>query len=1079
MRLAAKGFHATVFLATLAAAPPFARAADGQGLSELAHRLDVAWVLVAAALVLMMQVGFLLLEAGMVRSRNSINVAQKNVLDFVFGVVVFAAVGFMFAFGSSGFLPVGLDGDLFFLSKLDSWQATFFVFQVMFCGTAATIVSGAVAERMGLTAYVIGTVALSAVIYPVFAHWAWGGALGPNQGAWLANLGFVDFAGSSVVHATGGWISLAACLVIGPRIGRFDEYGRPVRIAGHNPVLSMAGGMLLFFGWIGFNGGSTLAVSPNVGQIILNTVLAGAVGTCAGYVIGYWQDRVVLPEKTLCGMLGGLVAVTAGCHLLDGASAALIGLVGAAVSLWGNHLLETRFRVDDAVGAVGVHAFAGVAGTLGLALLAPAELLPAGGKLAQLQVQALGVVVNFLWCFGLGFVFFYGLNRIMKIRVSPEAEDVGLNVAEHASRMGVGHVEEAISGLLNGTVDLSKRLPVVSGDEAEKLTGLFNRLMDTIEDEERQKSQLQAMSRDMEEAERVTALANATFEAIVIHKDGLILDCNRQLERLAGLPAEKIIGSRFSDYLTEESREKVFSVMDDDRVSGYEIEICLPDGRRVPVEARGRDIMFRGEKVRVGCLVDLTERKEAESRIRHLAQHDPLTGLPNRGLFNERLARATGPMEGHRSTALILIDLDHFKDINDIHGHLAGDAVIREAARRLLGLIGRQDAAARLGGDEFAIILNNVVFENQLEDFCRRIVAVFAEPFDIGFGEKVSGSVSVGGALCPLHATDPEDLFACADVALYQSKNSGRNTWHVFRPGMNAEVERRREIEGELKLALDRHEFELYLQPRIDPATGMVSSHEALIRWHNPTRGFVNPGDFIPVAEASGTIIPIGEWVFREACRLLSTELPGQRVSVNVSPVQFRHPGFLEALGEIVHRSGVHPDQIELEITESVLIDDDRRAQQILKSLKRMGFGVALDDFGTGYSSLSYLSRYPFDTIKLDRRFVANLGVVNSAEVIVRSIIDLGRGLGMKVVAEGVESIDEAVFLATNGCNELQGFLFGRPQPLSQVQRWCDPLLMSEMRHRLLHTDADRVALANLARRAEVDNPTLSSAVSA
>ncbi|MCX8997846.1 ammonium transporter [Rhizobiaceae bacterium BDR2-2] len=1067
---------ATTFLGAvlLLASPGVVLSAEGPGRPD--QRLDVAWVLISAALVMMMQVGFMLLEAGMVRSRNSINVAQKNVLDFVFAIVSFAAIGFMFAFGSSWVLPLGLDGRFFFLSDLDGWQATFFVFQVMFCGTAATIVSGAVAERMALTAYVIGTIVLSALIYPFFVHWAWGNALGGNDGVFLGNLGFVDFAGSTVVHATGGWISLAACLIIGPRVGRFDENGRPVRIAGHNPILSMAGGMLLFVGWIGFNGGSTLAVTPDVGRIILNTVLAGAVGTCTGYLIGYWRDGVVLPEKSLCGMLGGLVAVTAGCHVLGGAGAAAIGFVGSAAAVYGNHLLETRFRIDDAVGAVGVHAFAGVVGTLGLAVLAPAELLPAGGTFAQLQVQALGVAVNFVWCFGLGCAFFYLLNRVMKIRVSREAEDIGLNVVEHASRMGVGHVEEAITGLLNGTVGLSQRLPVVAGDEAEKLTGLFNRLMDSIEAEECHKHRLEEMTREIEETERVTALANATFEAILIHRDGWILDCNEQLVKLMGLPVDQIIGSRMSDYLSDESWETVFSAIREDRQGGYEIEIRLPGGRRVAVEARGRDIVYRGEKARVGCLVDLTERKEAERRIRHLAQHDPLTGLPNRGLFNEYLARTADIADSRRSVALILVDLDRFKDINDIHGHPAGDVVIRETARRLSDLIGRQDVAARLGGDEFAVILNNVVFESQLEDFCRRIVAAFGEPFDIGFGQKVSGSVSVGGALCPIHAAEGEDLFACADVALYQAKNSGRNTWFVFRPGMNAEIERRRELEVELKLAIERGEFELHLQPRVDTVAGEVTSYEALLRWPHPERGFIGPAEFIQVAEASGNIVEIGAWVIREACRLLAEELPDHHISINVSPVQFRHPGFIEMLGENVRRSGVRPEQIELEITESVLIDDDRRAQQILKGLKRMGFGIALDDFGTGYSSLSYLSRYPFDTIKLDRRFVANLGVVDSAEVIVRTIIDLGRGLGMKVVAEGVETIDEAVFLVASGCSEIQGFLFGEPQPVGRVQRWCDPLLMADLRGRIVAADADRIALGNLSARGQSESAVLASA---
>nr|CAD6416669.1 diguanylate cyclase [Rhizobium sp. Q54] len=266
---------------------------------------------------MLMQVGFLLLEAGMVRSKNSINVAQKNLLDFVFGVIAFAAVGFMFAFGRSGGLPFGYDGDLYFLHGLTADQAAFFVFQVMFCGTAATVVSGAVAERMKLSAYVFGSLVLSGFIYPVFVHWAWGSALFHNSSAYLAEMGFVDFAGSTVVHSTGGWMALAACLVIGPRLGRFNANGTPVRIAGHSPVLSTTGALLLFIGWIGFNGGSTLAASEAVPAILLNTILAGGMGTCVGYVVGYYQDGVILPEKSNCGMLGGLVAVTAGCHLFD------------------------------------------------------------------------------------------------------------------------------------------------------------------------------------------------------------------------------------------------------------------------------------------------------------------------------------------------------------------------------------------------------------------------------------------------------------------------------------------------------------------------------------------------------------------------------------------------------------------------------------------------------------------------------------------------------------------------------------------------------------------------------------------
>ena len=271
--------------------------ANSAALTATAANIDMVWILVAAGLVLLMQVGFMLLEAGMVRSKNSINVAQKNMLDFTFSVMLFAAVGFMFAFGASNGFWIGADPSFAFLSGLDSWGLAFFTFQVMFCGTAATIVSGAVAERMPLTAYVLGSVVIAAFIYPVFVHWAWGNALIDDGSAFLANMGFVDFAGSTVVHGTGAWVALAACMLIGPRKGRFDEAGRPVRIQGHSPVLATAGAVLLFVGWIGFNGGSTLKASPEIAGIVANTVLAAATGTAAGHLFGWWQDKMLLCEN--------------------------------------------------------------------------------------------------------------------------------------------------------------------------------------------------------------------------------------------------------------------------------------------------------------------------------------------------------------------------------------------------------------------------------------------------------------------------------------------------------------------------------------------------------------------------------------------------------------------------------------------------------------------------------------------------------------------------------------------------------------------------------------------------------------
>ncbi|WP_246659308.1 ammonium transporter [Rhizobium sp. FY34] len=1015
-------------LSLLAATPAFPAVISS---SDPSFNVDLAWLMSAAGLVMMMQVGFLLLEAGMVRSKNSINVAQKNLLDFVFGVVAFAAIGFMLAFGDSNGMPFGWDANFYFLADLDPWQAGFFVFQMMFCGTAATIVSGAVAERMRLSAYVFGSVFLSAIIYPVFVHWAWGSALIPNGSAFLGDLGFVDFAGSTVVHATGGWVSLAACLVIGPRIGRFDEKGMPVRIAGHNPVLSTTGAFLLFIGWIGFNGGSTLHANADIAPIIMNTVLAGGMGTCVGYVLGYFQDGVILPEKSNGGMLGGLVAVTAGCHILEPGGALMIGAVGGIVAILGNAFVETRLKIDDAVGAIGIHAFAGVTGTLGLALLAPVELLPAGGRLAQLYIQAFGLGVNFYWAFGLGYAFFWTCNRFIKLRVEAKDEEDGLNTAEHGSRLGVGHVEDAISDLLKGEADLGKRLAVVRGDESERLTGLFNRLMDTIEVDERNREELRDLKRNHEEAERVAVLANTTFEAIVLHIGGRIIDGNQQLEKLLDVPLSEIAGRSIFEFLENGSGLDIPSIMKLNDDSSHEVWLLRGSGERIPVQVRGRDIDYRGEKARIGCLVDLRERKEAERRIRFMALHDPLTELPNRTLFSERLESLVQWADRGARCGVILVDIDHFKDINDIHGHQAGDMVIREVAARLVAQSGPDDIVARLGGDEFAVILTKAAFASQLEDFAHRVLQAMARPVTVGRGDQVNVTVSIGGALCPDHARDTDSLIGCADIALYEAKDGGRNTGRVFKPGMNALIEKRRLLEADLDLALERGEFELYLQPRVEALSGEVAGYEALIRWNHPLRGLVSPLDFIPVAEASGKIIPLGRWVVAEACRLLQ-DLDGRRISINVSPLQFRHSGFISGLSEILRTSGADPRLIELEITESVLIDDDRRALQVLRDLKQMGLSIALDDFGTGYSSLSYLSRYPFDSIKIDRSFVTNLAATDKAQAIVTTIINLGASLGMKIVAEGVETVEEALFLARSGCDELQGYLLGRPTPVDE-----------------------------------------------
>ncbi|WP_349369447.1 ammonium transporter [Salinarimonas sp.] len=863
---------------------------------DLAARLDATWVMTAAALVLLMQIGFMLLEAGAVRTKNAVNVAQKNLLDFVFAVLAFAAIGFAIAFGGAmDDLATVLDSRFVLLRDLGPEEIGFFVFQVMFCGTAATIVAGAVAERMRLSAYVVCTLVLAALIYPVFVHWTWGAALYPAPGAWLGALGFVDFAGSTVVHATGAWVALAACIVLGPRAGRFDANGAPVRIAGHSPVLCAAGALVLFVGWLGFNGGSTLAASDAVAGIVLNTILAGAAGGAAGYLLG-WTRRRLPPERSVNGLLGGLVAVTAGCHVLEPAAAVLVGFLGGLVANAANRLLETRLRIDDAVGAIGVHGAAGAFGTIALALLAPLADLPAGDRLAQLGIQALGVGVNAVWAFGLGVLALATLARLAPIRVAVEEEEAGLNQAEHATRLGTGHVEDAMRSLVRGDIDLAARLPVQDGDDAQTLTRLFNRLMDALQAAEARRGDETERRRAEEEAARLAAFADASFEGILLLHDGVVADANSAAEILFGARVADLRGRALAALVPPSDWPDLRRRLESADGVPHETRVRGAGGAPIPVEVRRRVITFRGAEAQVLAVADLRERRAAEARIYHLALHDPLTDLPNRESFNRRLAALIErPQHDHTTAALLLVDLDRFKDINDLYGHPAGDAVIGAVAERLRGLCRSEDCAARLGGDEFAMIQTGLVFATQAADLAHRVLREIARPVTLPSGQEIRPCASIGLALFPDHAGDAEGLFHTADTALYAAKNAGRNGYAVYEPGMGEAQRRRKRLGSALAGAVERGELTLHYQPRLDLVTGRIVSYEALLRW-TAEDGPVPPSDFVPVAEETGLIVPVGAFALREACRAAARCFPEAGVSVNVSPRQFRDPDFLETV---------------------------------------------------------------------------------------------------------------------------------------------------------------------------------------
>ena len=393
--------------------------------------LDFLWIIICSALVFFMQAGFLCLESGLTRRKNSINVAIKNLADFCLTTVVFWVVGFGLMFGATRDGWFGTSEFVLDFSLQSPFFSVFFLFQVMFCGAAVTIMSGAIAERMKFSSYLIVTVAVSALIYPGFGHWAWAGLSDGETNGWLNSLGFVDFAGSTVVHSVGGWMSLAVLLIIGPRRGRFAADGTPQKIHPSNLPLATLGTVFLFIGWLGFNGGSTLALNDQVANVLVNTVVAGSVGAVSAGLLGYAIQNRLNVTQFMNGCLGGLVAVTANAFAVTTPVAALIGLVGGMIVIGVEELLE-HYRIDDAVGAIPVHLGAGIWGTLAVGLYGDLDILGTGlTRMEQVSVQLLGVVVCGLWVFGIGYILMKAVNRVYPLRVSAEHEDIGLNLAEH------------------------------------------------------------------------------------------------------------------------------------------------------------------------------------------------------------------------------------------------------------------------------------------------------------------------------------------------------------------------------------------------------------------------------------------------------------------------------------------------------------------------------------------------------------------------------------------------------------------------------------------------------------------------
>jgi diguanylate cyclase (GGDEF)-like protein/PAS domain S-box-containing protein len=466
--------------------------------------------------------------------------------------------------------------------------------------------------------------------------------------------------------------------------------------------------------------------------------------------------------------------------------------------------------------------------------------------------------------------------------------------------------------------------------------------------------------------------------------------------------------------------------------SGQHWRHLKADGSEIQVLTFGRRVAFEGRDGFLVAIVDVTERRKAEARVAHMAHHDGLTELPNRVLYQERLREGLGRSAPGKSVAVLCIDLDLFKNVNDSFGHPIGDRLLQMVADRLRLEVRGNNLVARLGGDEFAVVMASDVSPKEANDYAARLIEVLSAPYDIDGIDVVIGA-SIGIALSPGDGESSEELMRNADMALYRAKSEGGGVHHFFEKEMDRQAQKRRDMELDLRRAFANGEFELHYQPLVDLVVDRVTGFEALLRWKHPEKGMISPADFIPVAEDIGLIVGLGEWVLREACAE-AVKWPDEiKVAVNLSPVQFRSRNLVQVVIGALAYSGLSPLRLELEITESIFLAETEANLAILHQLRELGVRISMDDFGTGYSSLSYLRSFPFDKIKIDRSFVKDLAERPDCGAIVRAISGLGRSLNITTTAEGVETVEQLDWLRAEGCNEVQGFLFSAAKPAAEI----------------------------------------------
>ncbi len=1129
--------------------------------------LDVLWLLLSGVLVLLMQAGFLCLESGATRSKNAINVAMKNATDFVISVILFWVVGFALMFGES---HGGLLGGSQFFTNVGHeapWLAAFFLFQTMFCATAATIVSGAIAERVRFSSYHFITVMVVVFIYPVSGHWAWGGVLGGTRG-WLAELGFVDFAGSTVVHSVGGWVALAAVLIVGPRTGRFVS-GVLQPIPGSNAPLALLGVLFFIVGWVGFNGGSTLALNASVPGIVANTILAASSGAVTSLLFcKIYPGKCI--DSTLVfmnGILAGLVAITANCHAVTPGDAVIIGAIGALVTIFVDRLLM-RYQIDDAIGAIPVHLGAGIWGTIAVALFGdPVKLGTKLDFISQLEVQVLGIVVIGVWAFVVAYVLLSLLNRMFPIRVSVEDEEKGLNVSEHGAVTELNDLMTAMKKQ-EDSADLSLRVPVEPFTEVGQIASKYNRVMDSLENAIQQ---TKSIVRDIRDgiitfrengiltsfnpgAEKIfgvlaaDAIGNSfcsmlDSSANIICQSHSIKKDEMSIEKLTRMHKSEVIGRRqdnsqffmeltvtkslhngmqqytglirditdrkkieeelfqqkeralvtlesiadgvitttaegivkymnaaaeyFTCWSSKEAEgrlfEEVYNAVDDNKKkrsssvmsnvlnkhdSIYDTNtytLVGKNGKEYAVKHTASPIRNRKGEV-IGAVVvfhDVTSTREMQRQLSHQATHDSLTGLKNRNAFETKTIELIADAQTEGSEHILCyLDLDQFKLVNDTCGHFAGDELLRQVAALIKAHLRTGDTVARLGGDEFGILLYgcNVDHGREVAENIRESIREFRFPWD---GKQFSIGVSIGLIRIEPDTENLTQLLSLADAACYAAKDLGRNRVHIYETNDKELANRQGQMQWVTRIqeALDQDRLRLYFQS-ISPASNVQQKsghYELFIRMLDEEGGIIPPGAFIPAAERYDLMKDIDKWVVHNALAWLGDQhRKGNSeilsCSINLSGASVGDAKFLADIKAQFIRHKLRPGLVCFEITETTAIANIQSATHFIEDLKKIGCKFALDDFGSGLSSFAYLKNLPVDYLKIDGTFIKDIDKNSMDYAMVQSIHTIGHVMGLKTVAEFVETESILSCLQEIGIDYVQGYYIDRPKPLEQLE---------------------------------------------